>query len=87
MANKPSTEYVFCDYSGYIVAFSGNGKSIGLSPQNTFGAELWLPRSQVKRVTYGVGGDSSELEKHKRIISIEIPRWLGHKKRLLDESK
>ena len=63
------------EYDGVLAR--ATERAIGLRGHEGEGVELWLPRSQVKRITYKMGGDSFEVRPAAAIEAIEIPWWLA----------
>lgn len=74
-------EKVFADYRGYIVASSDKG--IGIARGPGLQAEMWLPKSQLGRITYCDGGDARDFKQAMQFEAIEMPRWLAREKQLV----
>lgn len=60
-------------YDGRIVAKSSH--AIGLGSKSS--VEVWIPHSQVGKICYQQGGDSSDVRVGESIEAIEIPEWLA----------
>lgn len=62
-------------YDGFVVVETPD--AIGIGPEARGDVEAWLPKSQLKHISYANGGDTYEVVKGKRIEAVEIPPWLA----------
>lgn len=54
-------------------------RAVGFGDEEDADELVWLPKSQLGRMTYADGGDSREVQIGERVTHVEIPEWLAHR--------
>ena len=79
-------EFVYALYDGFILKVTEKALGLGTKTFRPGKArpkvEIWLPKSQLRTVTYGDGGDMTKYKEGKRVEAVQIPRWLAKEKGL-----
>ena len=80
--NNWQNNFVWVDYNGYVVVHTDNG-GVGFAKEPDMQAELFVPDTAIRTITYKDGGDNPNIMLGKAVTNIKMEVGMARKKGLL----